>query len=182
MALTSWTTFLVVLSPAASKSYVVTKEIAVAAGEWKPTIPILYRDCKIPCLLRRVQYLDFRSAQEYASSLEQLISALENRTPLPDVAHKDLQAFLIGTTWHKRNSEEYLRFERDSIALWGIRDFPGQPEELAYYVTTASHRMRICWPDSFETDCVFTEERDRFLELENRKEGVWSLSATPRGA
>src|SRR5215813_14105107 len=53
---------LVILSPSSVDSNNVLDEVNYARVEQKILIPVLYRDCKIPFWLRRVQYIDFREA------------------------------------------------------------------------------------------------------------------------
>ena len=65
---------LVILSPAAVDSANVMDEVSFALEEHKPVIPILYRDCKIPFRLRRVQYIDARN--EYQRALQELLRML----------------------------------------------------------------------------------------------------------
>jgi TIR domain len=66
---------LVILSPSSVASNNVMDEVSFALEEKKTVIPILYRDCKIPFRLRRVQYIDCRS--DYDRGLRELVSILE---------------------------------------------------------------------------------------------------------
>ena len=78
---------IVVLSPEAVASGVVDAEItAMLQKAWaqsQPFVPVLYRDCKIPILLRSLQYIDFRSADPAIQSerLSSLIRALRGQPP-----------------------------------------------------------------------------------------------------
>ena len=55
---------LVVLSPEAVDSHNVMDEVSYALEEGKQVIPVLYRPCKIPFRLRRVQYVDITGDYE----------------------------------------------------------------------------------------------------------------------
>jgi len=66
--------FMVVLSPDAVDSDNVMDELAFALEERKTIIPVLYRPCKIPFRLRRIQYVDFTG--DYGASLDSLIAVL----------------------------------------------------------------------------------------------------------
>lgn len=67
--------FAIVLSPDALKSEWVKAELSTAwskkmlAGN-NAILPILYRDCEPPCLLRSIKYADFRS--KYRTGLSEL--------------------------------------------------------------------------------------------------------------
>ena len=63
--------FMVVLSPDAVDSDNVMDELTYALEEGKSVIPVLYRLCKIPFRLRRIQYVDFTG--DYGASLNTLI-------------------------------------------------------------------------------------------------------------
>jgi hypothetical protein len=67
---------LVVLSPASVKSANVDAEINEVLESGKEVIPIIYRDCKIPFLLKPFQYADFRA--DYSEALKELLSALKD--------------------------------------------------------------------------------------------------------
>lgn len=60
-ALTSCPRMLLILSPASINSTNVMDEVSFVLEEQKTVIPVLYRDCKVPFRLRRVQYVDFRN-------------------------------------------------------------------------------------------------------------------------
>ncbi len=65
---------LVVLSPSSVESTNVMDEVSFALEESKLVIPVLYRDCKIPFRLRRLQYIDARV--EYEKGLAELLRML----------------------------------------------------------------------------------------------------------
>lgn len=54
----------VILSPVSVGSKHVMDEVAYALDEKKRVVPVLYQPCKIPLLIRRVQYVDFTSSYE----------------------------------------------------------------------------------------------------------------------
>jgi hypothetical protein len=78
---------IVVLSPEAVASGAVDAEItAMLTKAWaqsQPFVPILYRDCEIPLLLRSRQFIDFRSKDPVIQSerLGSLIKALRGQPP-----------------------------------------------------------------------------------------------------
>jgi hypothetical protein len=80
-ALASCPRMLVVLSPASVDSTNVMDEVSFALEENKQVIPILYRDCKLPFRLRRVQYIDARTDADYRRGLKELVSILGAETP-----------------------------------------------------------------------------------------------------
>ncbi len=73
---------LVVLSPTSVESTNVMDEVSFALDEKKPMIPVLYRDCKIPFRLRRMQYIDFRT--DYQHGLATLVGTLNEAMAHPD--------------------------------------------------------------------------------------------------
>ena len=73
-ALANCPRMLVVLSPSSVDSTNVMDEVSFALEEHKLVIPFLYRDCKIPFRLRRVQYIDART--DYESGLHELLRML----------------------------------------------------------------------------------------------------------
>ena len=67
---------LVVLSPSSVKSANVDAEINEVLESGKEVIPIIYRDCKNPFLLKPFQYADFRA--DYSEALKELLAALKD--------------------------------------------------------------------------------------------------------
>lgn len=65
--------FLLVLSPSAVASTNVMDEVTLALDEKKRVIPVLYRQCRIPLRLRRLQYVDFESS--YEDALQRLLQS-----------------------------------------------------------------------------------------------------------
>lgn len=65
---------ILVVSPGSVASNNVMDEVSFAIDEHKTVIPVLYRDCKIPFRLRRLQYLDARS--DYQGALRGLLRLL----------------------------------------------------------------------------------------------------------
>ena len=89
-ALAACPRMVVVLSPAGVESNNVMDEVSYALEEGKIVIPVLYKDCKVPFRLRRVQYADFRT--EYQVGMNDLIdnlrktaagATLEDKRPSP---------------------------------------------------------------------------------------------------
>ncbi len=73
-ALANCSRLIVVLSPSSVASTTVLDEVSYALENHKPVIPVLYRDCKIPFRLGRLQYVDFRG--EYARGFEGLLRTM----------------------------------------------------------------------------------------------------------
>jgi hypothetical protein len=81
-ALTSSSTFLVILSPDSVRSHDLQDEVGFALEKHKHVIPILNRDCRIPLILSRVHAIDFR--REYDQGLASLLKALRVETVPPN--------------------------------------------------------------------------------------------------
>jgi TIR domain len=80
-ALATCPRMLLILSPESVDSTNVMDEVSFALDEHKTVIPVLYRDCKIPFRLRRVQYIDART--DYEWGLHELLRVLGVESP-PD--------------------------------------------------------------------------------------------------
>ena len=80
-ALQECTGLLVVLSPDAVASRSVMDEVSYALEENRRVIPVIYKECKLPFRLRRVQYTDLTS--DYDLGLSALIRALGGTPPIP---------------------------------------------------------------------------------------------------
>lgn len=63
-ALVAHDEIVVILSPVSVASQHVMDEVAYALDENKRVVPVLYQPCKIPLLIRRVQYVDFTRSYE----------------------------------------------------------------------------------------------------------------------
>ena len=70
---------LVILSPFSVESTNVMNEVNAALEDGKTVIPLLYRECRIPFRLRRVQYVDFR--MDYDSGFSGLLKTFEADQP-----------------------------------------------------------------------------------------------------
>jgi hypothetical protein len=179
-AIEACSVFLVVVSPAAQNSRVVNNEIASAFDGGKPIVPILHEECTMPFLIRTLQYADFSKEEEYQTQFQRLLTVLgrgPNREParllIPGIHNRaDLQSFLVGTTWRKEKSAEYLEFRSESNAYWGIKGFSAASAEPLYKVITAK-KMDITWGDGFRANCVFNDGWTQFKELHNKRS--WSL-------
>jgi formylglycine-generating enzyme required for sulfatase activity len=73
-ALTKAESLLIILSPDAVDSKNVMDEVSFALEENKRVVPVLYKPCKIPFRLRRVQHIDFTG--DFDHGLERLLSGL----------------------------------------------------------------------------------------------------------
>ena len=78
-ALATSSNLLVILSPESVDSTNVMDEVSFALEEKKRVIPVLYRDCKIPFRLRRLQYIDLRV--DYEKGLAELVPMLKSQDP-----------------------------------------------------------------------------------------------------
>ncbi len=108
-ALDSCPNMLLVLSPSSVASQNVMDEVSFAIEEHKLVIPILYRTCKIPLRLRRLQYIDART--DYDSAFNELRRLLS-----PD---EDAKA------------ERETRLEKQRAHIEGEQDPPAQDKEQA---------------------------------------------------
>lgn len=77
---------LVILSPESVESTNVMDEVSYALEESKRVVPVLYRPCKVPFRLRRVQHVDFTG--DYQAGLDALLDDLGfgRAQPVPDPA------------------------------------------------------------------------------------------------
>jgi TIR domain-containing protein len=71
-ALTDCSDMLIVLSPDAVNSKAAMDEISFALDEGKRVLPVLYRVCKVPLRIARVQYADFTNS--YAAGVATISS------------------------------------------------------------------------------------------------------------
>ena len=79
-ALTQSPRVLLILSPNSVASDNIRDEVSFALNEQKRIIPVLYRDCKVPFRLARLQHIDFRT--DYEHGLETLLRALRIEEPV----------------------------------------------------------------------------------------------------
>jgi hypothetical protein len=63
---------LIILSPSSVNSPNVMAEVSFAMDEQKEIIPVLYRPCRIPFRLRRIEYIDLTNDENYSRRLEEL--------------------------------------------------------------------------------------------------------------
>ena len=78
-ALTKAESLLIILSPAAVDSKNVMDEVSFALEENKRVVPVLYKPCKIPFRLRRVQHVDFTG--DFSQGLDRLLTDLAIKSP-----------------------------------------------------------------------------------------------------
>ncbi|MBN2306351.1 MAG: TIR domain-containing protein [Anaerolineae bacterium] len=88
-ALDDATHFLFVMTESAIESRNVRDELGFALDEQKTIVPVMFKDCRPPLRVRRMQYTDFRG--DYASALVQLIGALPD-PPAPTPSEDELIA------------------------------------------------------------------------------------------
>ncbi len=80
-ALENCARFLIILSPASTASENVQDELALALDENKIIVPVLYRECKTPLRLRRLQRIDF--TQDYRRGLKKLLEDISRAEEKP---------------------------------------------------------------------------------------------------
>ena len=108
-ALASFSTMLLILSPSSVESTNVMDEVSFALQENKLVIPVLYRDCRIPFRLRRLQHIDIRV--DYEKGLRDLLRTL-------GVVHAQAKAAAVAaspTTSREETQVSSTQTERDAI-------------------------------------------------------------------
>jgi len=123
LALETCERFLIILSPASIDSENVQDEIAVALDENKTIVPVLYRDCKTPLRLRRLQRIDF--SEDFQSALQELLEDLNAATqsnkqthpksttqPAPKIITPPEDMVLIPAGWFLMGSENGTNSEK----------------------------------------------------------------------
>jgi Tfp pilus assembly protein PilF len=101
---------LVILSPSSVESPNVMDEVSFALEEGKTVVPIIYKNCKIPFRLRRLQHVDF--TQDYARGLKNLLKALvtrpnaEERAPMVSEPQGQVQAEIRDVTEAQTEAEQ----------------------------------------------------------------------------
>lgn len=127
-ALANFSTMLLILSPSSVESTNVMDEISFALEENKLVIPVLYRDCKIPFRLRRLQHIDIRV--DYEKGLGELLRTLGVVYPeaaaaagaaFPSTSRENVQ---VSGTQTERDAIEKANLER-------IRQGRGETERRA---------------------------------------------------
>lgn len=136
-ALEECSNLLVVLSPSSVDSRSVMDEVSFALEENKSVIPVVYRECRLPFRLRRVQFTDFTS--DYARGLSGLIRLLGGTPPAAGEVHSHADAgppdrterterppaHLVPRRLRQRWNKVYRALRQDRLAtslalsLWG---------------------------------------------------------------
>ena len=104
--------FLFVMSPAATASAEVRGELRTALNHAKPIIPVLYQSCVIPRQLLNVQYLDFSSAADVDALRHDLAVVLESTNR--DLAPRESRPRLDGRDL--RNRRDFLEDVQIEVA------------------------------------------------------------------
>jgi photosystem II stability/assembly factor-like uncharacterized protein len=127
---------LVVLSPAAVASQKVTNEFMAALDEGKIVIPVLFRECRIPLQLRRLQYADFRA--DYAVGLEELLMSMSTAqepvdSAIPDQPRLEEERKHAAEEQARRDQEERDREAADTapLAQARVEAKPGEREKMS---------------------------------------------------
>lgn len=96
-ALGSCPNMLLILSPASVSSQNVMDEVSFALDEQKLILPVLYRTCKIPLRLRRLQYIDARTDYEGAlSALLRLLAPDSEAAAERELRKQEQQQHFVG--------------------------------------------------------------------------------------
>jgi len=104
-ALKNCDTLLIILSTASVSSENVLDEFAFALEENKKIVPVLYRDCKLPLRLRRMQYIDF--TKNYEAGLIQLKNTLSSDNLSPPIKLEKAEQPTEGVPSVKRKNLTY---------------------------------------------------------------------------
>jgi hypothetical protein len=112
-ALLRSTHMLVILSTVSVTSDNVRDEVSYALSQQMKVIPVLYRECKVPFRLARLQHIDFRN--DYDSAFKALLKTLrvEQQSALPPVApppsFEDSPIPSEAAERQRRDEEEHLQ-------------------------------------------------------------------------
>jgi len=115
-ALLKSTHMLVVLSSVSVTSDNVRDEISYALSQQMKVIPVLYRECKVPFRLARLQHIDFRN--DYDAALKALLKTLrveQQATPshsVPAASHEDKASFADAAEAQRKDEENRLQAQR----------------------------------------------------------------------
>ncbi len=156
---------LVILSPVSVNSKNVRDEVSFALNEGKRVIPVLYRDCKVPFRLARLQQIDFRA--DYARGLKILLRAIGVEQPVlspPAAASAAIAEQLVAVVDAQRAAEQARTDEEErksadlAARLTAIKD-----AERAAATARAEEEERKRKAD---------EEKERQDELERQREAA----------
>jgi len=103
-ALASCPRLLVVLSPAAVKSTNVMDEMSYALTHKETVLPVIYRNCKIPFRLQRVQHEDL--SQNYEAGVDRLLARLGVEASSPEIPEATMDQDLVGSSGHHGSAEK----------------------------------------------------------------------------
>jgi TIR domain len=115
-ALLKSTHMLVVLSTVSVTSDNVRDEVSYALSQQMKVIPVLYRECKVPFRLARLQHIDFRN--DYDIAFKALLKTLrvEQQSMLPSIAPvsslEDNASPAEAAETQRRNEEDRLQAQR----------------------------------------------------------------------
>ncbi len=91
--------------------------------------------------------------------------------------HKDLAKSLIGTTWRKKNNVETIIFSNKNTFCNNLAGHPIWTKN-SYYLGKNLEEMTLNWNvDNLEAKCKFNSEFNKFIEIADPDECVWSLIA-----
>jgi len=112
-ALLKSTHMLVVLSTVSVTSDNVRDEVSYALSQQMKVIPVLYRECKVPFRLARLQHIDFRN--DYDSAFKALLKTLrvDQQSTLPPIAPaQDSASSTEAAEGQRRDEEDRLQAQR----------------------------------------------------------------------
>jgi TPR repeat protein len=95
---------LVILSPDATESTNVMDEVSLALEEGKTVLPVVYRQCKIPFRLRRLQYVDL--TLNYDEGLGRLLETLGFAVPPSEVPEHAVDEEITPPSRHDGGAKE----------------------------------------------------------------------------
>lgn len=128
-ALESCARLILILSPHAVESKNVLDETRYALDHDKPVFPVLYRDCRIPFWLWRIEYVDFQG--NYNEALTKLHTELRDR-PRTKVLSIETQSAAMETP--------RLASSRNLVVCFDFQQLPTfVPYSNAYYLTRMAH-------------------------------------------
>lgn len=187
-AINSCSIFIVVLSPHGIASSNVSDELSFALSQKKRIIPVVYRDCEIPLLLRRLHFIDFRT--DYPESLRWLITALN--VVLPGLNRKKRSAVRVFCSYShedeklKKRLEQHLSplVRQEIIEVWSdLRIDPGAAweNEIGRNLDSADMVLLLVSPSFVSSPYCWGKELGRALARHEKGECLVVSHNPPSG-
>ena len=144
---------LVILSPNSVESENVMDEVTYALEEKKLVIPVLYRECKVPLRLRRMQYIDVRA--NYEGGIKEILKLLnveqESKVEEPGTTDSAAQAAAAAKAEHERAEAEAANQARQRA----------QAEQEAAQIRAAQERVARDEAERHERERLAQQARER---------------------